>query len=354
MPSLLALPSAAERAHARGRRLRLIAAVPLALALHAGLAGLIVATATPHPKSARAASRPVSLRPISSARWASNRGAALARPVAERPAPLHPQGQVVDVAPGNERLPTEAKYLAETNNAVAKETRAREQTSTWSRATPKNQPDPTAAPSAKGRPAAQVDPAAGAPGLMSSVLGRQPWRFFAERTTTGSPEPAPAVEEPMPVGTELGSRASSGSATEGGGAPNDALSNVPAGDGTFLNTREWKYASFFNRVKQAVSARWDPNGRLRAKNREVGLDDRVTVLHISLRPDGSLAEAFVAKSSGIDELDQEAVRSFEKAQPFANPPAALVERGAIQFSFGFTVTSGEIAGGTPRFLRFGR
>ena len=83
------------------------------------------------------------------------------------------------------------------------------------------------------------------------------------------------------------------------------------------------------------------------------MSDRVTMLQVSLRPDGSLAEAFVAKSSGIDELDQEAVKSFEKAQPFANPPAALVEHGRIQFPFSFLVTNGEI-GGVPRFLRPGR
>src|SRR5207249_2051792 len=43
----------------------------------------------------------------------------------------------------------------------------------------------------------------------------------------------------------------------GGPAP-DHLDGVEEGDGTYLNTREWKYATFFNRVKQAVAQAWDP------------------------------------------------------------------------------------------------
>lgn len=311
---------------------------------------LITLTATPRPpKSARAKSRPVSLRHISSSRWALNRGDR-APSVPERPAPLHPKGQVVDVAPGNDRIPEESEYLAETNNRVEKETRAREQTNTWSRATPKNQPNPAAMPSVKGR-ATPGRESTQSPSLFASALGRRPWTLLDDHSSPGVADAAP-TEEPQPFGTESGTQATGGDTSEGGGAPNDNLANVAAGDGTFLNTREWKYASFFNRVKQAVSAKWDPNGRLRAQNRSFGLDDRTTVLHLALRPDGSVADAYVAKSCGIDVLDQEAVKAFEKAQPFANPPAALVENGFIRFSFSFTVSNGEP--GVPRFLQFGR
>jgi TonB family protein len=355
VPLLFAIPGPVDpRARVRRDARRLLVAVPLGLAAHGLLVALIVAGGSLRPpKPPRAASRPVSLRPISAARWATNRGA-VARDVPERPAPLHPKGQVVDVAPGNNRVAADAKYLAETNNQVQRETRAREQTSTWSRATPKNTPNPTAQPAAKGRAAPQQE-TAGAPGLLSSILGRRPFRPLLDHPAQGSGEAVTPTEDPVPVGTEQGTQAVGGDLTEGGGAPNDALNQLPAGDGTFLNTREWKYAGFFNRVKQAVSARWDPNGRLRARNRQLGFDDRVTVVQVALRPDGSLAEVFVAKPSGLDDLDQEAMRSFEKAQPFANPPQALVEHGLIRFSFGFTVTSGDLGGGgTPRFLRFGR
>lgn len=350
MPSLLTTPLAESLRQARRERRWALAALPLGLMLQAGMVALFLGVSTLRPpKPPRAPpSRPVSLRAVSSARWAANRGAVGAS-VPERPAPLHSKGQVVDVAPGNNQVPVESKYLAESNNTVKKETRAREQTQTWSRATPKTQPNPTAQPSAKGRASPQQGSTS--PDLLSSALGRRPWRLVSEHSSPGSEQPAPSTEDQAPVGTELGTeRSGTGDATEGGGAPNDNLNEVAAGDGTFLNTREWKYASFFNRVKQAVSARWDPNGRLRARNRELGMVERATVLVITLRPDGSLADAYVARSSGIDELDQEAVKAFEKAQPFANPPTAMVEQGGIRFSFGFTVTNGEFGGGMPRWM----
>src|SRR5205807_1909924 len=67
------------------------------------------------------------------------------------------------------------------------------------------------------------------------------------------------------------SRESDSVAATGGAAPNDNLQDVAPGDGTYLNTREWKYAAFFNRVKQAVSARWDPQSLL--KKRGMGVND---------------------------------------------------------------------------------
>jgi TonB family protein len=79
----------------------------------------------------------------------------------------------------------------------------------------------------------------------------------------------------------------------------------------------------------------------------MGALSRVTVLVVTLRPDGSLADIQVAQSCGMDALDVEAMNAFTKAQPFANPPAALVQNGYIRFQFGFHITD---EGPTP--LRF--
>ncbi len=330
------------------RDLRPWLALPLSLLGHGlALGGLMLlwwATATPRPVKPPAP-RPVSLRRIDSRQWAANRSARTA-PAPERPAPVRPDGQVVDVAPGNERRAEDAKYLATTDNRVMKETRAREQSRTWSRATPKTQPNPEALPSAKGEASGAPPPSAVS--LAESFLGRRsaPSLLFPDTLSAGSgTEPSTA-----PVGTESGSSAGdTASTTEGGGAPNDHL-DVAEGDGTFLNTREWKYAAFFNRVKQAVSAKWDPNGRLRHRNENLGAQTRVTVMQVTLRPDGTLADLYVAQSSGVDGLDAEAMSAFEKAAPFSNPPPGLVEQGFIRFGFGFHVTNEGLA--MPRPFRF--
>jgi TonB family protein len=318
-------------------------ALPLSLLVHGLLLlcfiGYSTLTAAP-PRPKRPVNRPVTLKRIDSRHWASNRGSAA--PAVEKPEPLHPQGQVVDVAPGNNQLSPDAKYLATTDNKVTKETRAKEQTNRYSRATPATQARPEVQPSTKGHPAPVAPPPSGID-LAQSMLGRQlPRETLLPQKVSGSAtdvEASPAVP-----GSESGLQGVPGSdKAEGGGAPNDDLDKLEAGAGTFLNTREWKYAAFFNRVKQAVSARWDPNARLRARNRSMGMSDRVTVVQVTLRPDGTIADLFVTQSCGLDDLDVEAMNAFTKAQPFSNPPAALVEDGFIRFGFSFRVSNEGLA-----------
>ncbi len=332
-----------------------MASLLLALAWHGALVLFLSLLSTPRPP--RTVARPVTVRRFSARQWEKNRGnasAAVAR--RERPAP---NGQIVDVAPGNGRETERARYVAETSNTVAAETRAREQVQRYSRATAKTSANPEALPSGRGSLGGRTAKAPKPVGLMDRLSawgGRQPRLSELVQPALPGPErpDADPSEHPgLPSGDP--SIASAGDAAEeGGGAPNDDLRDVAAGDGTYLNTREWQYAGFFNRVKQAVSARWDPNGRLRARDPSgrAGILDRVTVLQVALRADGSLADCFVARSSGLDYLDLEAVQSFERAQPFPNPPPALVRGGLIRFSFGFTLS--HEPGGLPQLFRPGR
>jgi len=124
-----------------------------------------------------------------------------------------------------------------------------------------------------------------------------------------------------------------------GGGSMDYLKDVDDGDATALNSKKWKHAPFFNRVKRQVADEWhpelvyvrhDPNGNV------YGVKDRVTVLRIHLQPDGKLAGWTVLQSSGVDFLDDEAIDAFKKAAPFPNPPKDLVEGdGQIHFNFAF-------------------
>jgi TonB family protein len=127
---------------------------------------------------------------------------------------------------------------------------------------------------------------------------------------------------------------------------------VDVGDATFLNTREWKFAGFFNRVKQNVAEVWNPMDAARVRDPTGNIyfnKDRTTVLSVTLNPQGTITEIKVARTSGLDFLDQTAIDAFEKAQPFVNPPPGLADsRGDIRFTFGFHVSTG---GGGFKFFR---
>ncbi len=125
-----------------------------------------------------------------------------------------------------------------------------------------------------------------------------------------------------------------------GGGSVDKVDGAESGEITALNSKKWKFASFFNRMKRQVAQNWHPDMvyvRRDPTGKVYGTKNRVTVLEVSLRPNGSLAKVIVSQQSGVGFLDDEAVSAFQKAQPFPNPPTGLVESSSklITFSFGF-------------------
>lgn len=130
------------------------------------------------------------------------------------------------------------------------------------------------------------------------------------------------------------------------GAPaNDYIKDVPKGEETLLNSKEFRYATFFNRVKRGVSDHWNPGDvyiRHDPYGNIYGVKDRYTVLNVVLGSDGQLSDVTVARSSGVGFLDDEAVHAFQLASPFPNPPQGLLETdGLIRFQFGFFFEIGD-------------
>ena len=335
----------------------------------------------PAPRAApRAPRRP---RPRRPARPAGPAGA---------PPPQLP-GQVVDVAPTNtdKPPPKDTRFLAESNNTVEKETVSRFRRLDYEKAapTPTQNKVKEQAPGARGEQAvagcrrgrrrrghpqggrARQDARRGAEAVPRQAghggVARRPHR------RRGSAPPDPGADRKKTPLEELGEggEGGEGAARPGasGGKPiltpssafYDKLTAAPApdhvegvdvGDATFLNTREWKFAGFFNRVKQNVAEVWNPMDAARVRDPTGSRyfnKDRTTVLAVTLNPQGTITEIKVARSSGLDFLDQTAIDAFEKAQPFVNPPPGLADaRGDIRFTFGFHVSTG---GGGFKFFR---
>lgn len=287
---------------------------------------------------------------------------------------MMPSGQVVDVAAGNDQKPTDSAYLAEHDNTVAKETRARETTPFYGKAMPKQtqvQPNETKEQAAKLKgnqgtgtedktkaektlaaekaiPKSETKPKVatleksddgetrvrGDANMTSGFANRlqlRPGALLGQQAQEGSEGKAGTPDAPEET------HAAGAPAEAVGAAPNDFLNKVPIGDGTFLNTREFKYASFFNRVKQRVGEVWHPSERLQTGPRSRIRDkNMVTVVDVVLDENGRLISVDVAQSSGVAALDDEATSAFQRAAPFPNPPAGLLDSDRrIRFGFGF-------------------
>jgi TonB family protein len=125
-----------------------------------------------------------------------------------------------------------------------------------------------------------------------------------------------------------------------GSRVNDYLKGVEQGKQTALNSKRWRFASFFNRVKRRVAQNWHPDVVYRRRDptgNVYGFRDRLTILRVRLTPAGHLKEVHLERASGVGFLDDEAVAAFRAAGPFPNPPQGLVDQdtGLISFRFGF-------------------
>lgn len=119
----------------------------------------------------------------------------------------------------------------------------------------------------------------------------------------------------------------------------DYLNGVDEDNKTLLNRKRMSYADFFERVKQGVASHWDPAYVYRRRDpsgRIYGVEDRLTVLNVTLNGDGSLDRLYVEQASGLDFLDDEAMRAMNEAVPFPNPPEGMKDlNGDVNFKFGF-------------------
>jgi TonB family protein len=119
----------------------------------------------------------------------------------------------------------------------------------------------------------------------------------------------------------------------------DYLKDVDDGERTLLNRKRVAYSDFFERVMLAISAEWDPGAIYRRRDptgQIYGVQDRVTVLTVTLEGDGKLHEVYVDSPSGLDFLDDEALRALRQAAPFPNPPEGIKGLdGRLQFRCAF-------------------
>jgi TonB family protein len=298
-----------------------------------------------------------------------------------------PTGQIVEITrPETEKAPDNARYLSEYDTSVEKQTVARGSTEKMVERPAPRELQPTARENPD-----KIEPPETAP-VTAKNTTEGPGKGPAEAPTKlsmrgpGEQTEAPPADNRKPgdkIGEEVATadgiapRAGEGGRfdraietekpggttdqTGGGGAPAktpnlrptedvleravgggsvDHLTDADEGEFTALNSRKWKYATFFNRMKRQVAQNWHPDQvylRRDPTGNIYGTRDRLTVLRVSLKPNGSVAEIYVAKQSGVDFLDDEAVRAFREAQPFPNPPAGLVDgrSNLITFSFGF-------------------
>ncbi len=308
-------------------------------------------------------------------------------PPAPAPPPPKRPAQVVETAkPNTEKEPENARFLAEHNTQVEKQKVARGAVkepmvakSKPAELTPKEKP-PEEPPAIAKKPEAEPGKDLKAPQVPGTLSMRQPGAPAAAELPQDAMKKGVANEK-SPIVANGGiprrgdgaieqqrrdpGQLTKGQGGAGGGAPPvpnlkpskeqlerivgggsvDHLEEVEHGDETALNAKRWVFASFFNRMKRQVAQNWDPQTvwrRADPQGTHHGFKTRITEVRVVLGPKGDLVKVTVTAPSGVQELDDEAVKSFHAAAPFPNPPDGLVSKdGNITFAFSFYFEIGQ-------------
>lgn len=235
-----------------------------------------------------------------------------------------------------------ARFLSEKDQRVTKQTQAAQRgefKNSAQQVAPKGQTEPSK--STTRRDSSSNQQIAQNPPKMEDLFKRYDASEGIERARQKAEElPQPADRQ----GNVAGSEGSKGTSQEQS-QTNDYLKNVDQGLQTLLNTREFKYYSYYDRIRKQLAQHWE--GKVREKlsnyykkNRAPASvnQDRVTKVIVVLNSAGTLVRVQVVGVSGIQDLDDAATEAFRAAAPFPNPPKGILEDdGTVKIRWDFVL-----------------
>ena len=132
---------------------------------------------------------------------------------------------------------------------------------------------------------------------------------------------------------------------KGVSASDDFIEGAEIGPKTIINSQEFKYFSYYDRIRSKVAETWRPlikKAIKQVKNDpkkygvlELGL--KITKLEIILDANGTVLEINRVGTTGLEPFDLAAEKAFGISGPFAGPPKELVKEGRFVLRWNFTV-----------------
>lgn len=133
-------------------------------------------------------------------------------------------------------------------------------------------------------------------------------------------------ESPKPKKVDLAQEASMTAQARG-----EYVKGFKAGEETMLNTREYVFYGYFQRIRQRLDRAWDLSLKDRLvkyfyRGRQLASEtDYMTQLLVVLDTEGRITKVQIIGPSGTSDLDEAAIKAFNDAGPFPNPPKGLLD-----------------------------
>lgn len=126
-------------------------------------------------------------------------------------------------------------------------------------------------------------------------------------------------------------------------ARGEYVKGFKAGEQTMLNTREFVFYGYFQRIRERLDRAWQKSLHERLakyfyRGRQLASEtDYMTQLLVSLDTQGKITKVQIIGASGTTDLDEAATKAFNDAGPFPNPPTGLVEQGQVLVRWDFVL-----------------
>ncbi len=127
-----------------------------------------------------------------------------------------------------------------------------------------------------------------------------------------------------------------------GTRPEDYIKGMRESDRTALNTSEYLFYTYYQRIRERLDRAWVPILREKlgvyygSGRRLAGDMDHTTKVMVVLNGQGEIVRVLLASESGTRDLDDAAVSAFNKAGPFPNPPRGMVDaNGEVHIPWDF-------------------
>lgn len=122
------------------------------------------------------------------------------------------------------------------------------------------------------------------------------------------------------------------------------VQGLKEGETSALNTKEFVFFSYFDRVRRQLDQAWQPilRGQIQriyqAGRHLASNSDYITRTLVTLSNRGEIVRVQVLEESGTFDLDQAAVEALKQAGPYPNPPSGLVNgAGQVQIRWDFVL-----------------
>ncbi len=181
---------------------------------------------------------------------------------------------------------------------------------------------------AMGRTQQAARPKAAQAQELADLLREKPLSKYGIPIVPSTSQRAPAVEQ----------------WAEQGKSPQDYVKGIRESDRTALNTKEFVFYGYFQRIRERLDRAWVPIlreklGKYYRSGRQLASDmDHVTRVLVILNGGGEIVKVRVLGESGTRDLDDAAVKAFNEAGPFPNPPKGIVNaNGEIEIPWEFVL-----------------